>query len=450
MSGMALSRTNPIRAIVHWRWFPEVVQVVTLAAFVTLIAYGWGRYTPDGINDKLYAKSNIVNLLIWGLWWPAMILVAVLLGRIWCAVCPLELVSRLSESTATRLGIPQRSITSWMRGGWLILLFYGVVQMLIAAVHLHRVPMYTSLYLLALLGLALLSGLFFRKRAYCYSLCPVGMLLKVYGRGGMLAVRPAEPGMEIDPGVSRVCKSALSPMRLDEDRGDDCLMCLDCVKADRDKGRMQFLLRLPWSREDRRPLTADWPITLFIMMVSGFVAYEISGFWPTVKSAFLWAPAQVGETLGLGADNGWLKGLWMLFVFPMLLWTALGLVAMPFVRSWNLGAMWRRMALPASLIIMAAHMTKAIEKLATWGGYLPLALRDPAGETTARGITDKALASPAAIIGMPVIFSIGTILLIAALYLMRREFVLHAEKVGLEANPLSRADIRKPAFRTKR
>jgi hypothetical protein len=66
-------------------------------------------------------------------------------------------------------------------------------------------------------------------------------------------------------------------------------------------------------------------------------------------------------------------------------------------------------------------MTKAIEKLATWGGYLPLALKDPAGVDTARSITDMALASPAALIGMPAVFSLGTILLIAALYLMRRE-----------------------------
>jgi polyferredoxin len=171
---------------------------------------------------ELYAKTNIVTLMVWGLWWPAMILAAVLLGRVWCAFCPLELVSRLSENVAGRLGIRQRRVTRWMRAGWLILLLYGVAQMTIAAVHLHRVPMYTSIYLLIMLILALFSGLFFRNRAYCLTLCPVGLLLKVYGRGGMLAVRPAESGMRADPSVSRGCKSLLSPTRLDKHRGDDC------------------------------------------------------------------------------------------------------------------------------------------------------------------------------------------------------------------------------------
>ncbi len=442
MSRIALSKIRPFRAIVHWRWFPEVVQALLLVAFLALIAYGWGRYTPEGVNDKLYAKSNIVNLLIWGLWWPSMILAAVLLGRIWCAICPLEMVSRLGENVAGRLGIPQRRVTRWMRAGWLILLLYGVAQMMIAAVHLHRVPMYTSIYLLVMLVLALLTGLFFRNRAYCGTFCPVGLLLKVYGRGGMLAVRSAEPGIKPDSKVTRACKSLLSPMRLNRARGDDCLMCLDCVQADTGQDRMYFYIRAPWSRQDCRPLVADWPITLFIMMVSGFVAYEIAGFWPTVKSAFLWAPAQAGEALGLGADNGWLKGLWMLFVFPLLLWTAMGLVAMPFVRSRNLSALWRGMALPASLVIMAAHMTKAIEKLATWGGYLPHVLRDPAGEATARRITDGVPASPAALIGMPLVLSAGVILLIVALYLMRRESVIQAASASTRtsARPRNRPE----------
>ncbi len=123
----------------------------------------------------------------------------------------------------------------------------------------------------------------------------------------------------------------------------------------------------------------------------------------------------------------------MLFVFPLLLWTALGLAVMPFVRSRNLSALWRGMALPASLIIMAAHMTKAIEKLATWGGYLPHALRDPAGKVTAHDITDGVLTSPAALIGMPLVLSAGVIMLIIALYLMRRETVIQAAPSARQA-----------------
>ncbi|MCC6489822.1 MAG: 4Fe-4S binding protein [Candidatus Hydrogenedentes bacterium] len=425
MKRIVLSNLRPPRSVVYWRWFPEAVQALLLAVFIALIAYGWGRYTPEGVNDKLYAKSNIVNLLVWGLWWPTMILAAVLQGRAWCAVCPLELVSSVSESLTSRIGIPPRKVTRWMRAGWLILLLYGVAQMMISAAHMHRVPMYTSMYLLVMLVLSVLMGLFFRDRAYCRALCPVGLLLKVYGRGGALAVRPSRPGLPADSRLSQTCRTLLNPIRLDRARGDECLMCLDCVQADREEGRMQLQLRAPWNRHDQRPLLADWPVTLFIMMVSGFVTSEISGLSSAADAAFAWAPSHIGVFAGLGASNGWIMGVWTIIIFPLLLWTVLGLVAMPFVRSRNLGAIWRSMALPVSLIIMAAHMTKAFEKLSTWGGYLPLALHDPAGEATARGITEKVLAPPSALVGMPVILSIGTLLLIAALYVMRRETGLH-------------------------
>lgn len=158
----------------------------------------------------------------------------------------------MGEILSVRLGMPRWRVTRWMRAGWLILLLYGMAQMLIAAVHLHRVPMYTSIYLLVMLVLALLSGLVFRDRAYyCRTLCPVGLLLKVYGRGGMLAVRPGEPDHKADPQIARACKSRLSPLRLHRAQGEDCLMCLDCVQADGEKGRMQLHLRRPWTRQDR-------------------------------------------------------------------------------------------------------------------------------------------------------------------------------------------------------
>ncbi len=433
MKTIALSELNPIRKIVFSKWFPEIIQVIFLLLFLGIIALGWGRYTPEGVSDKLYAKSNLVNLLIWGLWWPSMVITAVLLGRIWCSICPLELVSRFSEKAGRNLGIPQQNATRWMQAGWLILLFYGVVQMLIASIHLHRIPMYTSLYLFTLMILALMTGFFFRNRTFCSSLCPVGLLLKVYGRGGMLGVRPSKPGLEHDINITRSCKSLLNPLRLDQSRGDDCLMCLDCVQSDQEQHRMQFQLRMPWSNLDRRPIKANLPMTLFIMMVSGFVTYEISGFWPQVNELFLWMPSFVGQLMGVGAENGWLKGFWMIVIFPLLLWTILGYVIMAIKGYSSLIQAWRSMALPISLIIMAAHMTKAIEKLATWGGYLPYAIQDPTGVETAQGITDKLIASPVAIVGMPVILSVGTFLFIAALYLMHRETTLQVTKVRSEA-----------------
>ena len=104
--GFDLLGLRPVRTLLLWKGFPYVFQALFLAAFVALAVLGWGWLTPEAVNDKLYAKCNIVTLLIWATWWPVMVWLAVLTGRAWCAVCPLELVSNVSERIGRRLGLP--------------------------------------------------------------------------------------------------------------------------------------------------------------------------------------------------------------------------------------------------------------------------------------------------------------------------------------------------------
>ena len=95
--GVDLLRLRPVRALFLWRGFPYLFRGITLLVFVGLAVLAWGHYAPTGVNAKLYAKSNLATLLIWGIWWPGMVWTAVLFGRAWCMICPMELVSNLSE-----------------------------------------------------------------------------------------------------------------------------------------------------------------------------------------------------------------------------------------------------------------------------------------------------------------------------------------------------------------
>ena len=92
-----LLRYRPLRAIFAWSGFPYLFQAAMLAVFVCLAILSWQKIAPAGVADKLFAKTHLAQLLIWGLWWPAMVWVAVLFGRAWCMVCPLELVANVSE-----------------------------------------------------------------------------------------------------------------------------------------------------------------------------------------------------------------------------------------------------------------------------------------------------------------------------------------------------------------
>lgn len=430
--GFNLLNVKPLRAVVMWAGFPYMFQAVFLAFFLYLALLGWGLFPPEGVEGKLYAKTNLINLLIWGLWWPAMIWTAVWFGRAWCAVCPLELVANGSERLGRTVGLKQRRLGKWLRSGALIFVFYAVIQMMVAAEDLHRVPAYTSVFMWTMLIVAILTGLWIKDRAFCRGFCPVGLLLGTYGRGSMLVVRPvgnekcgdcAEKDCTAAAGRDRLdarsCPSLLNPSRL---KGNvDCLVCGQCIKACGEKENMGLFLRRPFHAADARPLMASWPVTLFVMLVSGFVAYELCSEWKAAKAVFLWAPTTAAESLELAAFEGWIKGVWMLLVVPFLVWLVLGAVVVVSRGAGSLGEAWRRLALPLAVVIAAGHMTKGLAKAVSWGGYLPMALSEPTGQDNAAAITQGALSKPAVLMALPVVSVVGLALLSAMLYYAFRE-----------------------------
>lgn len=172
IKGFDLLRVPGIRALILWRGFPYVFQAIALFVFLALLVIGWQRYTPPGVSQKLYAQANLATLMVWGLWWPAMVWLAVLFGRAWCMVCPLELVSNVGERLGRRLGLRQRPLSAWIAAGAIIVFLYALIQFLVAGAEIRRIPAYTSFFLLGLISLAVLTGLFLKDRAFCRGFCP--------------------------------------------------------------------------------------------------------------------------------------------------------------------------------------------------------------------------------------------------------------------------------------
>jgi hypothetical protein len=71
--GVDLFGVPGVRTAIRWSGFPYVLQAGMLVVFVALILLGWRHQPPDGVSAKLVAKCSLVTLLVWGLWWPAMV-----------------------------------------------------------------------------------------------------------------------------------------------------------------------------------------------------------------------------------------------------------------------------------------------------------------------------------------------------------------------------------------
>ncbi len=234
---------------------------------------------------------------------PAILAATVLVGRVWCGICPLSLIGALPEWISGS----NRDVPRWAASGLLGVALYGML--------LLRPPAPRFLVGLAI-ATVLVSGLF-RARAFCRTLCPVSELLATYGRGGMISIRPASAE------VRSTCPAALQPAALNDSR--DCKFCMSCVQ----QGGMKVLLRWPFSPADARRAISSWPTALFVGLTTAALLWRRTGdarlaiaVWPAV--------AMVAWALGGGRTP----------------WDA-----------------FRRLALPGSVILIAAHLA----------GFLPLA-----------------------------------------------------------------------------
>ena len=115
------------------RFYPLGAQILTLAAFGALIAGGLAVPRVPAKTAGVLRNTNLAALVVWSLWWPMVIISASLLGRVWCQICPMELVNSLFSRT----GLKSPLSRSWSRSGraayLIIATLYGAALMLVTA-----------------------------------------------------------------------------------------------------------------------------------------------------------------------------------------------------------------------------------------------------------------------------------------------------------------------------
>jgi ferredoxin len=215
-----------LKSLLASKYFPGVIQWPTFILFV-LVLYNLFLGTADPAH-------NFGSVMTWVLWWPALAVLFLLVGRLWCTACPFSLISDVVQVfVGNHRSVPRllRDYAIWIMSGMILVLTWAEAVFGIA-----DSPLATGILLLTIATGVLAAGAFFERRSWCRYLCPLGGMAGIYSRIGIIELRGSREtcsscvdavchrGTRSTPG----CPMFESPKVL---KGNDtCNFCGSCVK----------------------------------------------------------------------------------------------------------------------------------------------------------------------------------------------------------------------------
>ncbi len=207
-------------------------------------------------------EKNIGITLSWMIGWPVLFFSFFFLSRMWCSVCPLAVPGRLIQAIRK----PDRKTPEFIKkySGWIMALLCIIVLWVEIIWDAYDNPFLSgSVIIVITLGSFFFSA-FFRRRAWCRYVCPLGAINAIFAMPSILELRAnrhlclnrcRQHACFGSDNEQEGCPMFRHPFLVDNNR--DCILCARCIKNCRDNS-IHLNLRLApqelWDLETpRRP-----------------------------------------------------------------------------------------------------------------------------------------------------------------------------------------------------
>lgn len=272
-----------------------------LAVMRALVAVVFAAIVAASLLRSGTPAGSFANALTWGLWEPALFVLFLFVGRVWCTICPLSTAGRL----AARIGNFDRPPGAWIKNysGWYIIIGFLLVIWSEHAFRMTERPRASGLLLLALTVAAVFFAVVYRRETWCRYLCPLGNLGAIYSLPAVLNVR-ANPHVcatlctthECFKGSKKQggCPVFHHPLYVCD--AHSCKQCYQCLQAC-PHGSARLYLRMPlqsiWAQSDVGGALVPFALFLFFfapaMLASQGTSWTASlpGFTSTALTALL-------------------------------------------------------------------------------------------------------------------------------------------------------------------
>jgi polyferredoxin len=253
------------------------------------------------------------NYIMWGLWFPLVLLSVIFTGRSWCGLmCPMGAASEWASKSGLK-----RSIPWWLRSEWTPHVSFLIITVLgqTIGVREHREGM--AIVFGGTLACAIIFGFLYGnaeahygKRAWCRHTCPIGLLLGLFSRMGIVQFTPKRKVVNLARYTERgVCPTMININRKDESR--HCIECFKCVYPDKPTAGLKLEFRKPGVEIEK--IRQHNPNIMEVMFFFIGIGAALGGFLWLFLEQYQTLRLAVGEwALGLGwtwigeAAPGWL------------------------------------------------------------------------------------------------------------------------------------------------
>lgn len=231
-------RWRPYLGYLHFAFFIYFLILMFLPLFTDEAVMG---DTPFS-NFALFS-----NYIMWGLWFPLVLLSVVFTGRSWCGLlCPMGAASEWASARGLK-----RSTPWWLRSEWTPHVSFLIITVLGQTIGVREHPEGLAIVFGTTLGCAILFGFLYGnsalhhgKRAWCRHTCPIGLLLGLFSRMGIVQFTPKRKVINIARYTERgVCPTMININGKDESR--HCIECFKCVYPDKPTAGLTLEFRKP-------------------------------------------------------------------------------------------------------------------------------------------------------------------------------------------------------------